>query len=399
MKTKLYSIAIAAVALFASCSDEWTPNMENDGDGHLAKSDINVINSENLIGSASADVSGFIVSVSDSKGAVVSQWVYGQMPESVTLPVGTGYTAKVISHNQQKAAWDAPYFEGVSEPFDIVKDKVTEPGAINCKLSNIKVSVRFSDGLKKAMSDDCKVTVTANDEGLLEYTPDETRTGYFAAVEGSTTFIATFTGTVNGNYVEIQRAYTDAAPGQHRVISYKLTPDGEASSGITVKMTTVDESIEGNVYPGEGDDDDHPGDEDPDNPDDPDEFISVTSSTFDISKVNEPVDGQLYIVDIVSKNPIAHLKVKIISDGLTPEILEAVGLKAEFDLAEPGNLEEALRGLGFPVGPEVSGQNSVTFDITLFVPLLGGFSGDHAFELTITDNAGNEKVATLRFHA
>lgn len=278
MKTGFYSIVVAVVALFASCSDDWTPNMENDGVGQLAKSDINIINGENLFGSASVDVSGFIFSVSDSKGAVVSQWIYGQMPEVVTLPVGTGYIAKVFSHNQQKAAWEAPYFEGVSESFDIEKNKETELGVIRCKLSNIKVSVRFSDDLKNVMSDDCKVIVIANDEGLLEYTPDETRAGYFEAIEGSTTFITTLTGTINGHYVEIRRAYTDVAAGQHRVISYTLVPDEtgaiDASSSIAIDMTTVNESIEGNVYTGEDneDDNDYLGNEDLDNPDSSDEL-------------------------------------------------------------------------------------------------------------------------------
>lgn len=275
MKIGLYSIAVTVVALFASCSDDWTPNMENDRVGQLAKSDINIINGENLFSSASADVSGFIFAVSDSKGAVVGQWIYGQMPEVVTLPVGTGYTAKVISHNQQKAAWETPYFEGVSDVFDIVKNQETELGVIQCKLSNIKVSVRFSDDLKEVMSDDCKVAVIANDEGLLEYTPGETRTGYFEAVEGSTTLITNFTGTINGHYLEIQRAFTDVAAGQHRIISYMLLTDEtgaiDASSGIAINLTTVDESIEGNVYTGE-DNNDSPVNEDSDNPDASDEL-------------------------------------------------------------------------------------------------------------------------------
>lgn len=275
MKTGFYSIAVAAAVLFASCSDDWTPNMENDGVGQLAKGDINIINGENLLCSASVDVSGFIFAVSDSKGAVVSQWIYGQMPEVVTIPVGSEYIAKVISHNQQKAAWEAPYFEGVSESFDIVKNRETELGVIQCKLSNIKVSVRFSDDLKNVMSDDCKVTVIANDEGLLEYTPDETRAGYFEAVEGSTTFITTLTGTINGHYVEIRRAYTDVAAGQHRIISYTLVPDEtgaiDASSSIAINIATIDESIEGNVYTGE-DDNDSLGNEDSDNSDAPDEL-------------------------------------------------------------------------------------------------------------------------------
>lgn len=423
-------MAIAAAALlgFASCSDNWEPggNQEN-GMGQAKFGGIDVVNSENIVSRASVDVSNFIVTVVNGEGATVKEWKYSEMPEIITLDVANDYVVNVISHQQEKAAWDAPYFEGSSEKFSIKNNEITEIGKISCKLANIKVSIRFSEGMKAAMGSDCKVTVVANDEGRLEFNANETRSGYFQALEGSMTLVATFTGTVNGNYEEIVRSFKDVEAGQHRIITYSLKsgdptiPDEygniDPESGISVDMDTIDETIEGNVPPGDEDviDGDRPGKEDPEdpnepedpnnpdnpeNPDDPSEdLFTIDGGIIDLNGENIPVEGEKYVVTIDSKNPLSNLVVEIISESLNDDMLSSVGLSATFDLAYPGALEDALRdSFHFPVGNEVIGQNHVVFDITDFVPLLNIYKGEiHKFKLTIKDQSGNEKVVTLTF--
>jgi hypothetical protein len=431
MKTKLYSLALAIAALtFSSCHDDFNIG-DSDQVGRLAAPGLDVVNSENIISRASSiDTSDFIVTINDSEGAVVGQWKYSEMPELVTLPVNTGYTVKVISHVQEKQAWDKPYFEGVSEAFDITADKITKLSTIACKLSNIKVTIRYSEAMKKAMGSDCKVTVIANDEGRLEFLPDETRAGYFEALSGSSTLIATFSGTVNGHSEELRRVFTDVEAGQHRIITYSLktgndeVPDetGEINmSGITVDMSTVDESVEGNVAPDEDViDGNRPGQEDPEEPDTPgggdSENTDAQTITFENGTNEEGVKSQInldggvttvdadaedvpYIVVIKSVNPIATVNVKIVSESLTPQTLNEVGLASEFNLDNPATdkLATGLTSLGFPIRDEVVGKNEITFDITQFVPLLGMYSGTHQFVLTVTDNAGNTKTVTLTF--
>lgn len=422
MRTTIYSLALMlAAAGFSACSDKWEPTTDKDQVGQLSKSSIEVVNSENVISRASVDVSNFIVTVLDPQGAVSGEWKYSEMPELITLPVADGYTAKVISHEQEKAAWDAPYFEGVSEKFNIENNKITQVATISCKLANIKVSIRYSDDLKKAMGDDCKVTVIANDEGMLEFLPTETRSGYFQAIEGSSTLVATFTGTVNGHLEEVRRVFGDVEAGQHRIITYKLkTGDGDVpdetgtidpSTGISVDMSTIDESIEGNVSVDEDViDGDRPGQEDPGDdpdpdpdPDDPtppdDELFTFTSETIDFEGENIPEDGKSYIVKINSVNPLSHLIVDIISESLNKEMLQSVGLDSTFDLAYPGDLAEALSSsFHFPIEDQVIGQTEVTFDITNFVPLLNIYPNEtHVFKLTVRDEKGNEKIVNLTF--
>ena len=421
MNYKIFSTIAIATFMMSSCSDNWAPSTDEDGVGRLHMEAINVTNAENVINRASVDVSNFIITINNAEGETVKRWKYSEMPEIVTLPVDEGYYIDVISHNQEKAAWDAPFFKGSSEKFNIVKNQLTNAGTITCKLSNIKVSVRFADDLKNIMEDDCKVTVVANDEGMLEFTADETRSGYFQAIEGSTTLIATFTGTIRGSYEEIRKVYTDVEAGQHRIITYSVKsgdstiPDEngniDISNGISVDMSTIDESIDGNVSTDEDIiDGDRPGQEepinpDPDdpNPDNPDVDYFTFNTSISLTDINEALEGKDYVVGILSVNPLSNLKVKIESNYLTEEFLASVGLVSEFDLANlTPELESKLGegGFGFPTGDEVKGNTSVNFDLTPFIPLLNLSptpNDIHKFHLTVVDDQNNSETVVLTF--
>lgn len=421
MNYKIFSTIAIATFMMSSCSDNWAPSTDDEGVGQLRMDAINVTNAENVINRAGVDVSNFIVSINNADGETVKRWKYSEMPEVVTLPVDEGYYIDVISHNQEKAAWEAPFFKGSSEKFNIVKNQLTNAGTITCKLSNIKVSIKFADDLKKIMEDDCKVTVIANDAGLLEFTANETRSGYFQAIEGSSTLVATFTGTIRGSYEEIRKVYTDVEAGQHRIITYSVKsgdptiPDEngniDIADGISIDMTTIDESVNGNVSTDEDIiDGDRPGQEEPVNPDpdqptpdEPSEKFFTFNTSISLTETNQAVEGKDYSIDIVSVNPLANLKVKIESNYLNDEFLASVGLVSEFDLA---NLTPELTamlgegGFGFPTGDQVKGSKSVKFDLTPFIPLLNLSptpNDIHKFHLTVVDDKNNSETVVLTF--
>ena len=421
MNYKIFSTIAIATFMMSSCSDNWAPSTDDEGVGQLRMDAINVTNAENVINRAGVDVSNFIVSINNADGETVKRWKYSEMPEVVTLPVDEGYYIDVISHNQEKAAWEAPFFKGSSEKFNIVKNQLTNAGTITCKLSNIKVSIKFADDLKKIMEDDCKVTVIANDAGLLEFTANETRSGYFQAIEGSSTLVATFTGTIRGSYEEIRKVYTDVEAGQHRIITYSVKsgdptiPDEngniDIADGISIDMTTIDESVNGNVSTDEDIiDGDRPGQEEPvypepdqPTPDEPSEKFFTFNTSISLTETNQAVEGKDYSIDIVSVNPLANLKVKIESNYLTDEFLAGVGLVSEFDLA---NLTPELSamlgegGFGFPTGDQVKGSKSVKFDLTPFIPLLNLSptpNDIHKFHLTVVDDKNNSETVVLTF--
>ena len=84
---------------------------------------------------------------------------------------------------------------------------------------------------------------------------------------------------------------------------------------------------------------------------------------------------------------------------LTPEELAGVGLAGEFSLVTDTQYFDQLKGLGFPVGDQVSGKKDLDLSITTFLGLLQMFgTGDHNFEITVTDTKGNATTKTVMLH-
>lgn len=428
MKTNISSIAMAAAMLtVVSCSEHWTPPTGSDGSLALGSMIVDVKENANVIVSpgsrAAADVNNFQVTIYDKTGAEAGSWTYGQMPEIVTLAAGDGYVVKVKSHDVEKAAWEMPYYYGESKSFSIEKNKITEVGTVTAEFKSIKVTVEFTDELKAIVSDDVKVVIEANDEGLITFTKKEVEDGsaaYFEAVDGSTTMVAHFAGSIRGNAVDSKAPFTDIAAGQHRIVRYGVKigpdvpePDGSITpGGITIDTEIVEVDVDGNttVLDPDIDPSDRPGHEDPENPDKPGpdeptppgpggEAATFTSETLDTEGgINYSKDwvGDA-IVTIDCPEGFAKLEVVIDSDGLTPEVLEGVGLAKKFDLADPRELSEGLEGLGFPIGDAVLGKTTIDFNITEFVPLLNIYPGKSDFIITVTDSKGATSTLTLKF--
>ena len=432
-KTKIYAV-LGALALMTftpalnSCDDTFDPNPESkDGEVELKSMSVDVTNDMITIETGRAavapgksraavdiDVNPFLVKINKSNGVAAGNYKFGEMPEVVSLPAGD-YTVSVESHEVQDAEWEHPYYKGTKD-FKVEADKVTAIGAVTCRFASIKVTIAYSDLLSKYMADDCKVTVVANDKGSLDFGKNEARSGFFKALEGSSTLVATFSGTVNGAKADARIVLKDVEAGTHRLIRFKMkgasgndqTGGINPGEGIKLDYDIIEEEGNGTIDVGEENlgDDDRPGQEpgdDPENPDDPDKDVfTLTAQGMDLTgKTVEAKNGVDYILNIKSQNPLTNLKVKIISNYLTNEFLTGVQLTDEFDLAEPGQYKGGLAGFGFPIEDGVKGQKEVLFNLTPFIPLLNLADDpmDHTFRITIIDEKGNEKTVDLKFHS
>jgi len=393
MKTKILSIlALAVIALgFGSCSESWEPKTEKTGQLALSSLGVEVAGGEELIDSsvnpvsrAEVDLKPFVVKVYKENGDLFTQWIYGDMPEIFTLPVGK-YTLKVASHEAQKAEWEHPLFEG-SKDFVIENSKITNIGTIKCVFASLKVSIRFADDLRKVMGSDVKVTVVANDEGELVYTPNETRAGYFEVIEGSTTLAATFTGTVKNVTENIHKVYTDIKAGQHRIITFSLksnpqVPDPstgyiDPTDGIYVDTSVQDEDVNGNV----------PVEEDPENPERPgqedfNDGVKVTSAMSFDATLN-PAEVTDAKVALTAQKGIASLSLSLTT---LPDL-------SNIDLATATSAP-----YGLPFGASVKDQTSLTLDLAQVVNAIKDIEGKHALTIAVADNAGIHVSKTLNF--
>lgn len=346
----------------------------------------------------SVDVSDYNVElINDESNTTVGAWSFSSMPDIQILPVGS-YTVRVSSHAVKPAAWEEPLYAG-SETFTIAEGEVYNVGTVVCTLSNIKVSVRYSDVLASMMDPASTVTVETGEGASLQFVSTESRSGYFEYVDGTSTLVATFSGVIEGQRETLRKVLTDVKPGHHYILTFTIKSGGFVAPVIALNATVDDEEITFTVE--EDDDeilnsDDRPGGYGDDEP--ADEPITFTSSTLSFTKPNS-TDLTEAIVLIHSDAAIEKLEVDIISATLTEEVLTDVGLASHFDLASPGDdeLEKNLQGLGFKTGNDVKGQHDVVFNISNFVAMLKSFRSEHRFRVTVTDADGYTAVCDIVF--
>lgn len=354
------------------------------------------------------DFSNYIVTVYDAQSQKVNQWKYSEMPEIVSLAVGT-CTVEVTSAEAPTNGFDIPYYKG-STTCEIKENEIVNVPAITCKLANMMFSVEYDEEFKSKMSEDVVTTITVGDNSL-EIPGSEIRKAYLVAPGGETTSITvTLKGTIDGEAIDYSERF-DVKTGVHNVIKYDFVPVSDGTGdGSTLKVAiNVDSSLTGSdevigVNPGEepGIDDfpedggEEPGDGDGEGDQNMPTIVGANfnGSPFDIENDVLNITGAATLkVEINAPNGIAHLYVDIQSETL--DVTE-VGLSNSFDLAYPGDLQDGLNGLGFPTGDEVIGKESTVFDISTFTALLLTFSGDHNFVIHVVDQQNLEVTKVLK---
>lgn len=362
------------------------------------------------------DFSNYIVTVYDAQSQKVNQWKYSEMPEIVSLAVGT-CTVEVTSAEAPTNGFDIPYYKG-STTCEIKENEIVDVPAITCKLANMMFSVEYDEEFKSKMGEDVVTTITVGDNSL-EIPGSETRKAYLVAPGGETTSVTvTLKGTIDGEAIDYSERF-DVKTGVHNVIKYDFVPVSDGTGdGSTLKVAiNVDSSLTGSdevigVNPGEEpgiDDFPEDGGEEPGDGDGEQNMPTIVGSKFngspfDISKdvlnvsIKTDVDNPIPLqVTLSAPNGIAHVYVTIDSETLTEDLLTEVNLAKNFDLAEPGDLESGLNNLGLPTGQKVIGQETVLFDITNFTPLLGMFGvATHNFIIRLVDQQNLEVTQTLK---
>ena len=120
---------------------------------------------------------------------------------------------------------------------------------------------------------------------------------------------------------------------------------------------------------------------------------------YDITATHTYFPGMTCDLMVSAPSTIADFIVNIVSQDLTDEELQGVGLAANFSLVTGTQYFGGLSTLGFPVGDEVKGKTELNLSITTFLGLLSAqFPGDHNFEMTVVDASGNVVTETIKLH-
>lgn len=386
-----FILLVVLIALTACHSEKVSFQMDTFGQLKLSSMQVTA-DTEPLVTASrvSADINDYLITVYAANGEKLQEWKYAEMPEIFTLKTGA---YKLVAHAPEVtgAAFDTPYCASAENSFEIRQDEITEIGEVKCTLHNVKVTVKYEDKLMALLGDAVKVTVKVGEE-KLEYTKDETKSGFFHGKAENNVVDVVFQGSVEGEPVSITRSYAEIALGTELIVTYKYkesvtgidpgTGGSFHAPGISVdeKLIAVNET--GAVLPEE------------------DEILdfgkpAIEGDGFDLS---QPVTNlnQKVVVNLMAPDGIAHVKVEIASENETfaGVIQEMFG--GPFDLANPGTLEETLKGLKLPVSEQVINQQLVKFDVTEFMPLLKGeFAGIHRFIIEVVDNNNSSVKATL----
>lgn len=352
------------------------------------------------------DVSNFLVAIYDAQSQKIEQWKYSEMPEIVSLAVGT-YSIEVLSAETSSNGFDTPFYKGTTTCV-IKENEIVDVPAITCRLANMLFSVKYDEEFQDKMGNDVVTTISVGENSLdIPYT--ETRKAYLIAPEGETTaMVVTLKGTIDGENIEYSERFDRVRIGVHNIIKYEFQSVSDGSMGdgtldVTINvdssMTESDEIV--GVNPGEEPEiDDFPtegGDGSGEGGEQNAPSIigsNFNGNAFDIENDVLDITGHATLkVEINAENGIAHLYVEIQSETLD---VTDVGLTNSFDLAYPGDLEEGLSGLGFPTGDNVIGQKHTVFDISTFTGLLINFDGNHNFVIRVVDQNDLEETKVLK---
>lgn len=435
MNNKYILSLLAATLLATGCSKDnnFDPVMSED-EGQVLKSALDLSTTDDEISVTRAgndiDLSKFKINfIKDGESVATDSFLYGEMPEVVTLKAPATYRVTAELGQDLEAAWENPYFKGESTPFEVRPYEITSYiDPIECQLLNIKATIAFDESLASVMSDDSYVEVKVGSNNGLKFSRAEAsagKAGYFRHT-GENTLVATFNGTVNGSKIVESKSYSDISKGVWYKVTFKLhqnsggDPTGEMKGGVTVDASVNatdlnadvniadDEPLDDSERPTEGDDPDNPDDPTPPTPGDKGPKFETVSEGLEFDKpinieYNTTTESFPEVKFIVKSTGITNFYCDITSPFLNEEILGVAGLTTHLDLCDLNAAQvELLSGLGFPCN--VRGQQEVTFTLTPKVmEMLYGTNEDgsgylHEFKVTAEDSTGTTiKTLKLQF--
>ena len=306
------------------------------------------------------DVGDFTIALMDGNVVKTSWDKFSEFPKYAVVPVGT-YTLKAYCGNPEKEGFESPYYEGTQEI--TVEDDETVEASITCYLTNVKLSVEYTDAFKKYFSD--YSTVIQSDGGnSITFVKDEVRAAYVKP--GVITIYADVVNQ-NGQTAKWEVGEIDEAKPRE-FYHIKLDVDaGSATLKISFDKTTVEKPVEIDVS---------------------DEALNIQPPFFTRSGYESGVAQDVKEGSTIS--PLSMLVTarngikKCVLTTVSPSLL-AQGWPTSVDLVNlAGETLEKLKSLGLSTNVE----KMATLDFAEVIPYLLSDDGEVSFSLVVTDKAG-----------
>lgn len=176
--TNIGCLVFLFTCLFFSCQEDEIEGKEEEGKVNLSVSFNTQTNPVIAVRSGERD---YALSLTDANGNLLKSYAHREeIPEEIWLAPGD-YVAEVVSGENPDAAFSVPYFTGSRE--FTVKANESGQAAVECTLSNAKVSVHYSDRIRQYFS--AYQTTVSVPRGSLTFTENNTEEGYFKIARDS----------------------------------------------------------------------------------------------------------------------------------------------------------------------------------------------------------------------
>lgn len=189
------------------------------------------------------DENAYSVQILKGEDVVQQYDRYDKMPEELVLEEGN-YIIKAFKGDDKPAAFLNPYFAGSTE--FVIKEGMSTPLDITCKLANARVTVNYSDDFKEAYPTYNLKMNTEFMKDSLDYSQDEARAAYLQTGEEGTDLnlfltLVRLEDTVIHNYEP-----DPIAIKPQEKVNLLFKTDGEALSGISL-VVTLNNSLDGDT--------------------------------------------------------------------------------------------------------------------------------------------------------
>ena len=415
IQNALLTGALALAALSSCTSEDFEEKLSAGGPKGELQLSVDVLKPEST--RAVTEVTDFPVIIYDAEGNTIHSYsTVADVPSSIMIAVGN-YTVESHTPGAIRKKMAEAYYRGVT-PVEIIKD-VTSPVNVLCKMQNSVIAVNYDDEFRSVFAS-WEITINDGGETVLSFdnnTAVNTVYWYFGE-EGVKQLTVNFRGTttegstVASKYTltkdQADESYDDDRQnfGGGDALNINFTPTESTEGRLTgvtidadVTFTETNENVDIIVV-------DKPGFE-PGGGDEPDptpgggegNITLNLPADMTVSAATDPALGDTYIK---ADNGLKSISVKISSTS--EEMISSLqdlsaGYGVDFisgaEVVENQKLVDLFKDLGQTLTVPNEGDTEYTFPIGNFFGLLVFLSGDHTFDLVITDMNGNTKNGKL----
>jgi hypothetical protein len=231
----LIAVCLCTISLF-SCQKEEAESQAKKGTLHIDVGLYLEVNELNSALKSTQQTEDFKVNIYRADGTVAIAYENAlEMPASIELETGD-YYVEAHSDNDLPAAFNNPFYYGVSENFSIVSN-AQQSVVVTCELANTMVSVLYSSNLTSNFTD--YSTTVSTQLGSLVFVRDELRIGYFQTSPLDIAVDLSYQKP-DGSLVNktLSGSISDPLPNRH----YEIHVDASIDEGMATFQILLDES-------------------------------------------------------------------------------------------------------------------------------------------------------------